>query len=74
MNPEGAKKSVSVRRPEADERKRIGPVQIAEAIRRRILKGSGRTFRETPAGRFTVFTRITPGWHPASTSYVFVPG
>lgn len=52
----------------------VVPTEPAAAEVRRLLEGSGRTFRETPAGRFTVFTRITPGWHPASTSYVFIPG
>lgn len=52
----------------------VVPTEPAATEVRRILERSGRAFRETPAGRFTVFTRITPGWHPASTSYVFVPG
>ena len=52
----------------------VVPTEPAAAEVRRLLKRSGRAFREAPAGRFTVFTRITPGWHPASTSYVFVPG
>jgi len=52
----------------------VVPTEPAAAEVRRLLTASGRQFRETAAGRFTVFTRITPGWHPAPTSYVFVPG
>jgi GntR family transcriptional regulator of vanillate catabolism len=40
MNPVGATQPAPVRRSEADEGKRISPLQIAEAIRTRILKGS----------------------------------
>jgi len=41
---------------------------------RPILVGSGRTFREFSAGRFTVFADINPPWRVPPLSFVVFPG
>lgn len=45
----------------------------ARAVRS-ALQRTGRVFRETPAGRFTVFAAVQPPWHPPLTGFVFIPG
>ena len=40
---------------------------------RKALDSTGRTYVASSAGRFTVFTDITPPWHPAPNSFVLFP-
>ena len=66
--------------PEVDEEVRrsrapaiVVPAEPGGAQVRRALTSSGRTFIESTAGRFAVFTDIEPPWHPAPESFIFHP-
>jgi 4-amino-4-deoxy-L-arabinose transferase-like glycosyltransferase len=51
----------------------VVPTEPGAMMVRQALDSTGRTYRAIPAGRFTVFTDITPTWRPAANSFVFFP-
>ncbi len=51
----------------------VVPTEPGASRVRQALDSSGRTYVATPAGRFTVFTNVTPPWRPGADSFLFIP-
>ena len=51
----------------------VVPTDPGSALVKQALDSTGRTYTATPAGRFTVFTGITPPWRPGPTSFIHFP-
>ena len=51
----------------------VVPTDPGSALVKQALDSTGRTYTATPAGRFTVFTGITPPWRPGQNAFIFIP-